>query len=72
MAEKKELTIEESLERLEDIVNKMEDPDISLEDSFQYYETGIKELKECSEKIDLVEKKVMKLTEDGSLTPLDE
>lgn len=72
MAEENRITIEESLERLEEIVSKMENPEVSLEESFQLYENGIKELKECSEKIDTVEKKVMKLTQDGGLTPLDE
>jgi len=72
MAEEREITIEESLARLDEIVNKMEDSEISLEDSFRLYETGIKELKECSTKIDAVEKQVMKLAEDGSLTPLDQ
>ncbi|MBQ1901189.1 MAG: exodeoxyribonuclease VII small subunit [Lachnospiraceae bacterium] len=72
MAEENKLTIEESLEKLDEIVSRMEDPEISLEDSFKLYENGIQKLKECSEMIDAVEKQVMKLTEDGGLTPLDE
>ena len=72
MAEENKLTIEESLEKLDEIISRMEDPEISLEDSFKLYENGIQKLKECSEMIDAVEKQVMKLTEDGGLTPLDE
>jgi exodeoxyribonuclease VII small subunit len=48
MAEENKITIEESLERLEEIVSKMENPEVSLEESLQLYENGIKELKECS------------------------
>ena len=70
--EEKELTVEERLEKLDEIVRKMEDTKIPLEESFHLYEEGIKALKECSEKIDTVEKQVMKLTEDGGLAPLDE
>ena len=41
--------------------------DISLEQSFHVYEKGMKLLRECNEKIDRVEKKVLELNSDGSL-----
>lgn len=58
-------TIEETFQKLEGIVEKMESGDSSLEESFAYYEEGIKLVKECSIRIDKVEKQILVLTEDG-------
>jgi exodeoxyribonuclease VII small subunit len=42
MSEKsKKLSIEESFDYLDEVIEKMEDPDISLEDSFKLYEKGM-------------------------------
>ena len=67
MAEEKESGLEELFEEIEDILNKMEDKDISLEQSFRFYEDGMKKLKQCNEKIDQVEKKMLILSEQGTL-----
>ena len=66
MAEK--TTIEESLKELDAIVAKLESREISLEDSFALYQNGMKLLKECSKKIDTVEKKMLKMNENGELS----
>lgn len=66
MAEK--TTIEESLKELDAIVAKLESREISLEDSFALYQKGMKLLKECSKKIDTVEKKMLKMNENGELS----
>lgn len=47
----------------------MEDPDISLEDAFSLYEQGMKDIRSCNEKLDLVEKKMMVIAEDGTEVP---
>ena len=39
-----------------------------LEESFLIYQTGMKLLKECSEKIDTVEKRMLMMNEDGGLS----
>jgi exodeoxyribonuclease VII small subunit len=65
MAEKKEKTIEETFGELEEIIKKLESGESSLEESFQYYENGMKLVKSCSDKIDKVEKKIMVLEENG-------
>ncbi|HJA71093.1 MAG TPA: exodeoxyribonuclease VII small subunit [Candidatus Lachnoclostridium stercoravium] len=57
-------TIEETFERLEELLNKMEDGNCSLEESFRYYEAGIKMIRSCYEKIDEVEKKLIVLNEE--------
>lgn len=66
-AKKEEMTLEEMLYSLDEHIQELESGDISLEQSFQVYEKGMRLLIECNEKIDLVEKKVLELNADGSL-----
>lgn len=63
--EERELTLEEAFSLLEETVSKLEAEDISLEDSFQTYKYGMDILKFCNDKIDKVEKKVLKINENG-------
>ncbi len=65
--EEQELTLEESFARLDELVEKLEDRDVPLEESFQIYKEGMDLLKKCNEKIDLVEKKMRQINEDGQL-----
>ncbi|OUN31874.1 exodeoxyribonuclease VII small subunit [Blautia sp. An81] len=65
---RQETTIEESLKELYDIVEKLESREISLEESFTMYQKGMELLKQCSGKIDKVEKKMLKINEDGDLS----
>ncbi|MDD3219315.1 MAG: exodeoxyribonuclease VII small subunit [Lachnospiraceae bacterium] len=62
------ISIEESFKMLDTIVAQLEDRDISLEASFQAYEKGMKILKDCNQKIDTVEKKMMQINENGELS----
>ena len=57
-------TIEEAMEELESIIEKMEDRESTLEDSFACFEKGMKLVKECSQRIDKVEKQIMVLSEE--------
>jgi len=68
--EKKEFSLEENFARLEETIEKLEAEEISLEEAFQAYSTGMSILKECNEQIDRVEKKVLKLSEQGVLEEL--
>ena len=65
--QKNTFTLEENFARLEEIIEKMESDDISLEEAFAAYSTGMAVLKECNEQIDRVEKQVLKLSEQGVL-----
>lgn len=65
---RQETTIEESLKELDDIVEKLESREISLEESFTMYQKGMELLKQCGGKIDKVEKKMLKINEDGDLS----
>ncbi len=63
----KEMTLEQTFEKLEESIAKLEQEDISLEDSFKIYREGMKLIQICNEKIDKVEKEVLKLSENGEL-----
>jgi exodeoxyribonuclease VII small subunit len=63
-----EWTIEEALQELDDIVEKLESRDISLEQSFSIYQKGMELLRQCSGKIDTVEKKMLKISGDGEIS----
>lgn len=68
----KETSLEETFQELEAIIEKMQDREVTLEDSFSLYEQGIRKLKFCNEKIDSVEKKMLLLNEQGELEAFDE
>lgn len=63
-----EITIEDGLQELDKIVERLESRDISLEDSFAMYQKGMEVLKHCSQKIDMVEKKMLQMNKDGDLS----
>jgi len=65
---KEDLTIEESLKELDGIVERLESREISLEDSFSIYQKGMELLRQCSSKIDTVEKKMLKINENGEFS----
>ena len=61
-------SIEQTFEDLNQIIEKLESADTSLEESFACYEAGMKLVKACGEKIDQVEKQMIILqggAEDG-------
>ena len=62
-----EFSIEEAFAQVEEVIACLEAEDITLEQSFQQYNKGMKLLQKCNETIDKVEKKVLKINEDGGL-----
>ena len=62
------LTLEEALQQRDQQIDVLQSRDIPLEQAFAAYESGMRLLKICSEKIDLVEKKVMMLNEEGEVS----
>lgn len=65
------LSMEEAFKSLDEIVEQLENKDISLEETFAMYQKGMELLKECSSRIDTVEKKMQQLNEDGTLQELE-
>lgn len=57
----KKISLEESFERLDDIIGQLQEGEMSLEDSFKKYEEGMKLIKNCNDAIDKVEKKLIVL-----------
>lgn len=68
MAEKQEVTLEAKLAQIEEIIHKMEEPEVSLDASFQLYQAGIEQLKDCNQMLDAVEKKMQILNLNGELS----
>ena len=66
---KKSERFEELLKELEMTVNKLEEGNLSLEDSLEAFEKGIKLSKKCKRILDSTEQKVNILikSEDGSI-----
>jgi len=57
-------TFEASLKRLEEIVSKLEQGEVPLEDSIKLYEEGLALSKSCIEKLTQAELKLKKLSKD--------
>ena len=69
MAEKA-IKLEESFEKLNQILEELEKPEVTLEDSFTLYQEGMKLLKSCNDSIDKVEKELIVLSENGEANEL--
>ena len=69
--EDKQIDFEASLKELESIVAKLEDENISLEDSVQSFEVGVNLVKECQKKLQKAELKIKKLLDDGTSTEIN-
>ena len=65
MSNQKELSIEQALDEIENRLETLQRPDITLEESFKVYKEGIDLVASCSSKIDKIEKQVKKINEAG-------
>ncbi len=65
MATKKSFPFEESLSKLEELVERMENGDLSLEDSLKSFEEGIKLTRDCQKALKTAEQKVKLLIEQN-------
>ena len=64
---KEQQTVEGAFAQLEAVIERLESEEISLEDAFGAYSEGMELLQFCNASIDTVEKKVLKMNEDGGL-----
>lgn len=67
-SQKEKISLEDTFLQIESIIAQMEEPDVSLDESFQLYQQGITRLKSCNTMLDEVEKKIQILNADGSLS----
>ena len=64
--EKKEVEFEAALKKLESIVEKLENGDLSLEEALKQYEEGVRMADLCSKRLTEAEKKVEVLMKTGA------
>ena len=57
-------TLESSIQRLEEIVEQLEQGEVSLDDAVALYEEGVLISKECAEKLKVTELKIKKLSKE--------
>ena len=73
MAEKKEITFEENLEKLENIVKKLESGETPLDDAIKEFTEAMKIAEECDKKLKNAEEKITKiLNKEGKLEDFKE
>ncbi|MBK5190676.1 MAG: exodeoxyribonuclease VII small subunit [Methanosarcinales archaeon] len=63
MKEGEEITFEDAMKRLEEIVETLGEGNLSLEDSLKMFQEGMELCKICNKKLDEAEYKVEKLME---------
>ena len=59
------MTFEETMNQIEEIIEKMESGELPLEDSIDAYEKGMKLIREAKKTLDSYEKKIEKISEEG-------
>ncbi|MEM7488891.1 MAG: exodeoxyribonuclease VII small subunit [Pseudomonadota bacterium] len=71
MADKKveAMSFEEAIAELEQVVNRLDSGDVSLEDSIKLYERGAALKTHCETKLKAAEEKVEQITLDASGAP---
>ncbi|USD20933.1 exodeoxyribonuclease VII small subunit [Microbulbifer variabilis] len=71
VAKKKSASFEQSLEALEELVERLEAGDLPLEEALADFEQGVKLTRECQKKLASAEQKVkMLMEENGSIREL--
>ena len=60
-----EMTLEETFEKIDEVMEKLSDDSLPLEESFSVYKEGMQLLDNCRKVIGDVEKKVAELEENG-------
>lgn len=63
MAEKKKMSLEDSMARLEEIVKEMESEKLPLEKSLKLYEEAVGIVSKCSEELEKAKRKIQILTQ---------
>jgi exodeoxyribonuclease VII small subunit len=67
-----EVSFELAMQKLEEIVGKLEEGDVALEKAIEYFQKGMELSKLCHDKLQHVEKQMdFILKEDGELKPFE-
>ena len=66
MSKKEETNFEELMEKLEEITNKLEKEQISLDESVKLFEEGMRISKQCNSKLEDAEKRITILINENN------
>ena len=64
-AEQEQFRLEEAFDRIEALLEKLQDKDVTLEESFGLYQEGMGLMNLCNENIDHGEKQMLQIDEEG-------
>ena len=70
--ENKDMSFEECLKQLEEIVGKLESKDISLDDAVKYYQKGLELSKRCYEIFNQTQEVIVKKVEGSIVTDFNQ
>lgn len=70
VAKQKKLDYEAAVAELETLVERLEQGDISLEESLKLYERGVLLIRDCQEQLQAAEQKVQMLVQQSGQTKL--
>ena len=68
----KNMTFEQSMQRLEQIVRAMERGDVALEESLKLFQEGTELVRKCGKLLDEAELQVKKVMTDAAGNPVEE
>ncbi|RLL48120.1 exodeoxyribonuclease VII small subunit [Oceanobacillus piezotolerans] len=72
MTNKEEITFEDAMKKLEEIVEKLEEGDVPLEKAINYYQEGMTLSKLCNDKLNNVQEKMAHImNEQGEIEPFE-
>ncbi len=69
--DKDDINLEDALAELEDITNKIEEGDLSLDESLALFEQGIALTRLCSSKLETARQKIEKLVEENKTEEME-
>jgi len=67
-----EMSLEETFDQIDELMDKLSKDDMPLEESFKLYKDGMEMLNHCRELIDGVEKKIIMISEQSNITQEDD
>ena len=65
-------SLEDTFDKLEDILGQMESGELTMNESFKKYKEGIERVKKCSLMIDKVEKEMIIINDDKDSEMIDD